>query len=94
MESLFILGVLATNVVISEWLEPAASDENVQWARETYDAMRPHMASGRYVNYLGDDEEQDPVAAAYGPVYPRLQEIKKQFDPTNLFHINQNIRPG
>ena len=51
------------------------------------------MAAGRYVNYLGDDETGDPVAVAYGPNYRRLQQVKAQYDPSNFFHINQNIRP-
>ncbi len=45
------------------------------------------------MNYLGDDEPGDPAVAAYGPNYGRLQEIKTKYDPTNFFHMNQNIRP-
>ena len=81
-------------VIISEWLDPAQTDECVAWAKRTYDALRPFMAEGRYVNYLGDDEAGDSVAAAYGPNYARLREIKKTYDPTNLFRLNQNIKPA
>ena len=80
-------------VVLSEWMEPKDTDRCIAWARETYTTMEPFVASGRYVNYLGDDEAGDPTAAAYGPNYRRLQEIKKQYDPSNFFHMNQNIRP-
>ena len=80
-------------VVISEWMEPANTDRCIAWARETYAAMGPFVASGRYVNYLGDDETGDPTAAAYGANYGRLRELKTKYDPTNFFHINQNIRP-
>lgn len=80
-------------LVLCEWMEPANTDRCVAWARETYARMEPFFASGRYVNYLGDDEPGDPVAAAYGPNYRRLQEIKTKYDPSNFFHINQNIRP-
>ena len=80
-------------VVISEWTEPAHTDRCIAWARETYAAMGPFFAPGRYVNYLGDDEAGDPVAAAYGPNYRRLQQIKAKYDPENFFHLNQNIRP-
>jgi len=80
-------------VILSEWMEPANTDRCIAWARETYAAMAPFVASGRYVNYLGDDETGDPTAAAYGPNYRRLQEIKTKYDPSNFFHINQNIRP-
>ena len=47
--------------------------------------MEPFISSGRYVNYLGDDEPGDPVAAAYGPNYRRLQELKTKYDPSNFF---------
>jgi FAD/FMN-containing dehydrogenases len=80
-------------VVLAEWMEPQDTDRCVAWARETYAAMEPFVGSGRYVNYLGDDEIGDPTAAAYGPNYRRLQEIKKKYDPSNFFHMNQNIRP-
>jgi FAD/FMN-containing dehydrogenase len=56
--------------------------------------MEPFFASGRYVNYLGDDEPGDPVVMAYGPNYQRLQELKSKYDPKNFFHMNQNIRPS
>ena len=79
-------------LVVSEWENPADSEQNIAWARETYDAMQPHMARGRYVNYLGEDEGEDPVPA-YGPNYERLGSLKNRYDPTNLFHLNQNIKP-
>jgi FAD/FMN-containing dehydrogenase len=55
--------------------------------------MQPFFGSGRYVNYLSDDEPGDPTAAAYGANYKRLRELKTKYDPSNFFHINQNIRP-
>ena len=81
-------------VIVSQWLDPAQSDECIAWAKRAYDAMRPFMAGGRYVNYLGDDELSDGVAAAYGPNLARLREIKEKYDPTNVFQLNQNIRPA
>jgi len=80
-------------VVLSEWMASADTDRCIAWARETYAAMEPFVASARYVNYLGDDETGDATAAAYGPNYRRLQELKKKYDPSNFFHMNQNIRP-
>jgi FAD/FMN-containing dehydrogenase len=80
-------------LVLSEWMEPANTDRCIAWARKTYSEMEPFVASGRYVNYLGDDETGDPIAAAYGPNYQRLREIKVKYDPSNFFHVNQNIRP-
>lgn len=80
-------------LVVSEWLDPADNAQNIAWARESYDAMRPSFSAGRYVNYLGDDDGEDAIAAAYGPNYQRLRALKSKYDPTNLFHLNQNIRP-
>jgi FAD/FMN-containing dehydrogenase len=80
-------------LVISEWMDRALTDRCTAWARNTYSAMRPHMAAGRYVNYLSDDEPGDPAAEAYGANYRRLRELKTTYDPKNFFHMNQNIRP-
>jgi hypothetical protein len=81
-------------LVLSEWMDTADNDRCIAWARQSYDATKCFFSSRRYVNYLSDDEsEDDPVAAAYGPNYPRLQEIKAKYDPNNFFHLNQNIRP-
>ena len=65
-------------LVLAQWMDPADTSACIAWARETYAAMQPFFASGRYVNYLGDDEAGDPVAAAYGPNYRRLQQLKAQ----------------
>lgn len=55
--------------------------------------MQPYCARGRYVNYLEKDEPEDAVRAAYGPSYERLRSLKARYDPTNFFHLNQNIPP-
>jgi FAD/FMN-containing dehydrogenase len=81
-------------VVLSEWLQPADTQKCTRWARESYDTLRPWMSSNRYVNYLGDDEGGDTMAAAYGINYPRLQKIKAKYDPYNILHMNQNILPA
>ncbi|MDP9237461.1 MAG: FAD-binding oxidoreductase [Chloroflexota bacterium] len=80
-------------LIVSEWMDGSETDMNIAWARETYAAMQPYMASGRYMNYIGAEGE-DPVPEAYGPNYERLRSIKRKYDPTNLFHRNQNISPG
>lgn len=80
-------------LVVSEWLNPAENARNIAWARESYDAMRSSFTAGRYVNYLGDDDGEDAVVVAYGPNYQRLRALKAKYDPANLFHLNQNIRP-
>jgi hypothetical protein len=80
-------------LVLSQWKEPAMTNRCIAWARETYAAMEPFAATGRYVNYLGDDEPGGAVPAAYGPNYRRLQELKTKYDSKNFFRMNQNIRP-
>jgi len=80
-------------LVLSQWTDAANTKACIAWARETYAQMQPFVASGRYVNYLDDDEVGDPVRNAYGPNYRRLQELKTKYDPKNFFRMNQNIRP-
>jgi hypothetical protein len=80
-------------LVLSQTLDPAIADRCTAWVRQTYAAMKPFVAPGRYVNYLDDDEGGDAVSAAYGVNYRRLQEIKTKYDPGNFFHLNQNILP-
>ena len=82
------------NVLIpSVWRDPAMTGENIAWTRATYAALEPHFARRRYVNYLDDDEGKDAVRSAYGPNYARLVEIKRRYDPGNLFRLNHNIEP-
>jgi len=79
-------------VLPSVWTDPAANEANIAWTRDTFAAMRPHLGGGRWLNYLGDDQD-GAIAAAYGPNYDRLREIKRRHDPENVFHLNHNIRP-
>jgi FAD/FMN-containing dehydrogenase len=81
-------------VAPSVWLDPAETDANVAWTRETFAALEPYLATARYVNYLDEDDmQEDPVAAAYGPNYERLVQVKDAYDPTNLFRLNLNVQP-
>jgi FAD binding domain/Berberine and berberine like len=81
-------------LVLGQWMNPAEGERCVTWARETFAAMQPFLASARYVNYLDDEGDGDPVAAAYGSNYARLQQLKAVYDPDNFFHMNQNIKPA
>jgi FAD/FMN-containing dehydrogenase len=81
-------------LVASQWLDPAESERQIKWARATFRRMEPFMAEGRYVNYLGADEDGDQVARAYGPNFERLSKVKADYDPDNLFHHNQNVAPA
>jgi FAD/FMN-containing dehydrogenase len=80
-------------LIPSVWSEPADTAANIAWSRETFAAMRPHLGTGRWLNYLGDDQAEDAIRAAYGPNYDRLREIKRRYDPDNVFHLNHNIAP-
>jgi FAD/FMN-containing dehydrogenase len=82
------------NVLIpSVWTDPATTDANIEWTRETFAALRPHMATRRWLNYLGDDQTDDAIRDAYGPNYDRLREVKRRYDPDNVFRLNHNIAP-
>ncbi len=76
----------------SNWVDPADSEKNIRWSRDFWEAMRPSMAAGAYVNYLED--EADPQAReAYGGNYDRLVALKHKYDPSNFFRMNHNIKP-
>jgi FAD/FMN-containing dehydrogenase len=80
--------------VIARWTDAKAPEAHVAWARKSSEAMRPFANGGVYVNYLGDEGE-DRIRAAYGAEkYARLVALKRQYDPANLFRLNQNINPG
>ena len=80
-------------LIPSTWTDPADTDANIAWTRETFAALRPHLATRRWLNYLGDDQADDAIRDAYGPNYERLREVKRQYDPDNVFHLNHNIAP-
>jgi FAD/FMN-containing dehydrogenase len=62
------------------------------WTKDYWDAVHPHCAGGAYVNMMMDEGE-DRIRASYRDNYRRLVDVKRQFDPANLFRVNQNIRP-
>jgi hypothetical protein len=78
--------------VIGQWVEAADADRHIKWTRECWGALEPHATGGVYVNHLGADEPER-VRAAYGQNYARLVAVKQKYDPTNVFRLNQNIRP-
>jgi FAD/FMN-containing dehydrogenase len=80
-------------LIPSVWTDPDESDGNIRWTRETFAALRPQLATRRWLNYLGDDQADDAVRAAYGPNYERLRAVKRRYDPDNVFHLNHNIAP-
>ncbi|HKX51402.1 MAG TPA: FAD-binding oxidoreductase [Candidatus Binatia bacterium] len=78
--------------VHGRWDEAKDDQKCIAWAREFFKASAPYASAGAYVNFM-TDEEGDRIAAAYGSNYERLVEIKRRYDPDNVFHNNQNIRP-
>ena len=77
--------------------DPGDAEKCVRWARELWAAMQPYSTGGVYVNYLGQEADEGPerIKAAYGPErYARLVALKNKYDPTNLFRLNQNIKPS
>jgi hypothetical protein len=76
----------------AKWLEPAEEATQIGWVRACFAALEPHMTGGVYVNYLGTEGEAR-VRAAYGANYERMVALKRTYDPTNFFRLNQNITP-
>lgn len=81
-------------LVTSAWYDPKDAARNIAWTRELFDAMRPFTTQAAYLNYLGGDEGNDGLRAAYGAKLARLAELKAKFDPANFFRMNQNVAPA
>ncbi|SFI94917.1 FAD/FMN-containing dehydrogenase [Nocardioides psychrotolerans] len=80
-------------VIAGMWPDPADNNANTEWVREYHAALEPHTSDGGYINFMAEDD-QSRIRANYGPNYERLAAIKKAYDPTNLFRLNQNIAPA
>ncbi|HEY2868058.1 MAG TPA: FAD-binding oxidoreductase [Gaiellales bacterium] len=76
----------------SEWIDPADTEKNIAWTKDTYAAVSEHLVARKWLNYLNDDED-GAVRAAYGPNFDRLVSVKRQHDPQNVFRGNHNIAP-
>jgi len=74
--------------------DPRKAEALVAWGRGYWEAVHPYNLPGAYVNFMGDDEVEGRVQATYGANYARLTAVKKEYDPHNLFGVNQNIRPA
>ena len=80
--------------IVGMCVDPRQTEETIAWTRECYHEIEPFGDRAGYLNFLGDDG-QERIAAAYGPAkFRRLTELKRKFDPTNLFRVNQNITPA
>jgi FAD/FMN-containing dehydrogenase len=80
-------------VIVGVDPDPTNKEAITNWSKAYWQALHPYSAGGAYVNMMME-EGQDRVRAAYRDNYDRLAAIKAKYDPTNFFHINQNIRPG
>jgi FAD/FMN-containing dehydrogenase len=80
-------------LITGVWDDAAADDANVAWTKESFAAMTEFFSGGRWLNYLGDDQGDDAVRGAYGENYDRLAELKRRYDPENVFRANHNIAP-
>ncbi len=83
--------VLLAQVIVGIDPDPANKQKITQWCKDYFDAVHPYAAGSAYVNFMME-EGQDRVQAAFGDNYSRLATVKKKYDPTNFFRVNQNIR--
>lgn len=79
-------------VIAGMWLDPADNEANIGWVRDYYAATAPQSEEGGYVNFMSADD-QGRVKANYKQNYQRLVDVKRRYDPGNIFHLNQNIVP-
>jgi FAD/FMN-containing dehydrogenase len=79
-------------IIAAVWSQAAEQDAHIDWARRFWDAMQPHSTGDVYVNYLGEEGEER-IRAAYGHHLARLTDLKRRYDPDNVFRNNQNIKP-
>ena len=82
-----------SSVIVGVDPDPANADRITKWTVDYWDALHPHSAGGAYVNFMMD-EGQERVQATYRDNYERLAASKSKYDPTNLFRVNQNIKPN
>jgi hypothetical protein len=75
-------------------VDPAKAGTVTRWAKDYWAALHPFNPGGGYVNFMTEDEGAGRVAASYGSNYTRLQQVKRRYDPQNLFRVNQNIVPA
>lgn len=81
-------------VMTSVWMDPSRTDANVRWTREVFAALEPYFASRRYLNYMSEDDLGQAAGAAYGPNFDRVAQLKRKYDPENVFHLNVNVQPA
>ena len=82
-------------LIESKWERPEQDGENITWTRDFFEELQDFSSGSVYINYLSADESAARIRSAYGPQrYSRLAKIKSEYDPDNVFHLNQNIPPS
>jgi hypothetical protein len=80
-------------VIAGMWESPADNAKNIEWVRDYFSALAPYSADRGYVNFM-DSDDQGRTQVNYGGNYDRLAAVKARYDPGNVFHLNQNIKPA
>jgi hypothetical protein len=78
--------------ILGTWEDASEDEKQIAWVRNTHLAVQPWAQKGTYLNYLMD-EGQQAVEDSFGAQYQRMVALKKKYDPTNFFRLNQNIKP-
>ena len=79
--------------ITAAWDNVQEDHRHIEWARSAWNDMKQFSAGGTYVNFLTEEEGEERIRAANGNNYQRLVDIKTQWDPHNVFHMNKNIAP-
>jgi hypothetical protein len=80
-------------VLAGMWPDAADNEANIAWVKDYYAALAPHSLAGGYVNFASADD-QGKVRDNFGGGYDKLARVKRQYDPGNVFHLNQNVIPA
>lgn len=80
-------------VIAGMWPDPSQNTANIRWVRDYYEATAPQSEKGGYINFMSEDD-QGRIKDNYKGNYQRLVDVKRKYDPDNLFHVNQNIKPS
>jgi FAD/FMN-containing dehydrogenase len=79
-------------LILGQWADRSDTDATIDWVRETFELLQPHLSDARYTNFLAADDT-GAERNGYGANYERLAHIKRTYDPDNAFHLNHNIDP-
>jgi FAD/FMN-containing dehydrogenase len=80
--------------IIGQWSDPAESSGHIAWVRSLWDRLEPELLGTVYINHMAAEDKPEKVRASYGENFARLRELKRIYDPMNLFRVNANISPA